>query len=202
MSSSLIHKPVPFSRAIANRIGVKTLAELSQVYMAQVITDGQQAIVVQHPNKLFSGIMTNAGACVSQHQYIVAAVRQKFMWYVENFMPVVLFGTLTKIKSGPRSGVDQFVIHDMVLGPEYEEGISDRPFSERMDKVILYTRDQGPADYVRHARVYNAGTYGDAQSLANQNGGILLRDPNGSWISGNGRGGQIISVPSELCKQE
>lgn len=204
MSQSLIHENVQFNRGVASRLGVKTLADLAMTYMAQRVYTGSQAVLVQHPNKLFSGIMAPNGDAIHDRQYIVHAARQKFGKYVEQFMPIVLFGYLHPIDSGPRRGTDQLVVTDMVLGPEYEEGICDRPCSERLDRVNMYLRDRSSTDYIRAAQFYDPGTYGDPQALADMHGGIVLRDPGGSWISGRGRGGQNIYIPSvttEPCKQ-
>ncbi|WP_429498847.1 hypothetical protein ACQUFY_05940 [Robbsia andropogonis] len=218
MSKYIIHKAVEFDAVkvgVRKEMGVSTVSDLADRYMAQRKYDGCNAIVIVTPNREGDKVLSRTGEVVRSCQHFIVAVRQKLArWLEKGFSFAVLGeawrpGTTQNIISGEFRQHDpapklQFMVFDRLSVGDFEAGASDEPCADRSDACHYMFRPSHALDTVQLVETYNPGTYGDpivmANALVASGGfdGLILRDPEAGWAAGSGTGGEIIKVkPTE-----
>lgn len=94
-----------------------------------------------------------------------------------------------------------FVANDLLLGFEFVQGVSDRPYKERHEYLTSLVSDElatgcvWAASCTKEARLLLPTEYAKHLISAGGYDGAILRHPEGQWIvAGNGTGGEIIKV--------
>ncbi|WP_334166786.1 hypothetical protein [Achromobacter mucicolens] len=213
MSDYLIQKAVEFAAVkvgVRKHLGVTSVDELADSYMAQRKHDGCNAIALVYPNGC-DKILSRTGELVRSCQHVLTALRQRLAHLLAAGQAFAVLGEVWQ-PGTPQSTISgdfrrhgpapelQFVVFDIMAADSFTAGACSTPFEERFRRAATLFRGAHPKDTVQLCATYNPGTYGLPQRMADElckasgYDGLILRDPSAGWVAGSGTTGEIIKV--------
>jgi len=218
MPEYLIHKAVDLAKV--NKARREVLSQpgyLDREYMGQAKYDGCNVIFILSVAGEQDKVLSRTGEAVPSMYWLLPHMHKVFAHLVMEFGGAVILGEAWKEgvpfaeisgrfrkKSGDSDlGVRVF---DVLALDEYEAGVSKVPYIERFARVISGRYGAQSADIRAACTHFTPNTAGhpDWQGWCNElkarggYDGLILRDPEGAWVRGNGAGGEIIKLKPVL----
>lgn len=214
----IVHKAVEFNKVSTKMrkvLGADNVDDLSTKYAAQYKYDGCNAVLdLRRPGVILSRTGEEYVGMAAQGFDAQAAYGDGFVLLGEAWHPDLPFNEISgKFRRREQNDL-QLRVFDCLTTREWDQGYSDLGWSDRNLRFLerYMAGPHGAADKaIIPARTFNPGTYGPAQQFANalversgKDGwghydGLILRDPNGTWVKGaSGTTGEIIKVKRVL----
>lgn len=205
MAEYIIHKAVN-PDAVKKKLQ-RTVAEYGKAYLAQLKNDGCCAVIVtgDYVGGTLPYGMSRTGEI---YPSLLPAARELrntmgpgFVLIGEAWWPGkdqfnLISGEFRRLEESRNLTI---MVNDCLTQAEFDAGYSAVPYKERIARVPV------SPDF-RWAKVasWAAGTYGDPQAMCNRvvdeggYDGLILRDPDGTWVRGSGTTGEIIKLKRVL----
>jgi len=214
MANELVHKPVDLAKVKkARRQILEQPGYLDSEFIAMPKYDGCCAIIHVHKCAGDSSTIrctSRTGEPVRSMDHVLDSILERspvgdFVLFGEAWIQgkdfAYISGKFRQYDNCPELGI---VLWDAVSAEEYEHGQSDVPFQYRLFDLNHFFGGWW-SDHVRVTAYYTPDYAGMdcrhlAQQYVEQGGydGLIMADPDGYWIKGNGTGGEKIKIKPTL----
>lgn len=218
MPDYLIHKAVDLVKV--NKVRRAVLSQsgyLDRTYMGQAKYDGCNVIFILTVVGEQDKVLSRTGEAVSSMYWLLPYMHKVFAHLVMELGGAVILGEAWK-KGVPfseisgrfrKKSVDADLgvrVFDVLSLAEYDVGVSNVPYIERYAQVISGNYETQPMDIRPACTHFVPSTAGHSkwQGWCNElkalggYDGLILRDPEGAWMRGNGTNGEIIKLKPAL----